>query len=57
MTENVLGEFQCVDDGCQSSFTITASVVSEAYEDWEPVCPVCGTRNEIQQVGRPENTA
>jgi len=54
MEDPILGTYQCVDDDCQTSFKVTSTVIVDAYEDWEPICPVCGTRNEIQQVDAPK---
>ncbi|WP_247006342.1 hypothetical protein [Halorientalis litorea] len=50
--ENILGTYRCRD--CGSDFKVTGSSVTSAYEGWTPTCPVCGTRNDIQQTGRPD---
>jgi len=36
-------------ENCDTYFTIESSNVVEAYDEWEPTCPTCGTRNDIYE--------
>lgn len=55
MKEIIIGTYECGD--CDSRFEITGSAITSAYDGWLPVCPVCGTENDIQQTDAPEHTA
>lgn len=48
-----IGTYQCRD--CDTQFEIQHSSVVEAYEGWQPTCPACGTRNDIQDVSNTAN--
>jgi len=41
------GTYHCGD--CETYFTIESTDIVEAYDEWQPTCPTCGTQNDIYE--------